>query len=154
MGVCSGGSQELRRQLEENPDWEPDLLGLYGFDIWDAIDGRVPLRQATSLIQRLMYEPKSVWRAKQLGGPELKDHIRYFGWDANSDILADVFDAINGNTRTIMSIVSQDQSKVPDLEPYPRPGLEEVKAPEPPKQSLADFGLQLRGVFAAGNLGG
>jgi hypothetical protein len=30
----------------------------------------------------------------------------------------------------------------------------EVKQPEPPKQSLADFGMQLRGMFAAGNLGG
>jgi len=154
MGCCTGGSKELRRQLEDNPDWEHDLLALYDFDIWDAIDGRLPVRRAASYIQRLIYEPKSVWRAKQLGGPELKDHIRYFGWDANSDILADVFDAINGNTRTIMSIVSQDQSKVPDIDPYPRPGVEEVKAPEPPKQSLADFGSQLRMMFAAGNLGG
>lgn len=156
MGVCAGGSQELRRQLEENPDWESDLLALYQFDVWDAIDGRAPVRVAASYIQRLIYEPKSVWRAKQLGGPELKDHIRYFGWDANSDILADVFDAINAQTRqaVLANTDPKHQDKVPEIPPYPRPGVEEVKPPEPPKQSLADFGMQLRGMFAAGNLGG
>lgn len=156
MGVRTGGSQELRRQLEENPDWEADLLVLYGFDIWDAIDGRLPLRRAYSYIQRLVYEPKSVWRAKQLGGPELKDHINYYGWDANSAILADLYDALNVNTRTMIAqnTPAEKQGSIPEITPYPRPGVEEVKKPEPPKQSLADFGMQLRGMFAAGNLGG
>lgn len=156
MGVCTGGSQELRRQLEENPDWEADLLVLYGFDIWDAIDGRLPLRRAVSYINRLVYEPKSVWRAKQMGGSELKDHIQYYGWDANSSILADMFDAINQQTRhqIIANTDEKHRDKVPEIDPYPRPGVGEVKQPEPPKQSLADFGMQLRGMFAAGNLGG
>lgn len=156
MDGCTGGRQELRRQLEENPDWEHDLYALYQFDIWEAIRGRASLSLAVSLIQRLKYEPRSVWRAKQLGGPELKDHIRYVGWDANSDILADLFDALNQQTRhqILANTPPEKQKNVPEIEPYPRPGIGEVKQPEPPKQSLADFGTQLRMMFAAGNLGG
>lgn len=113
------------------------------------------MQLAASLIQRLKYEPRSVWRAKQLGGPELKDHMRFIGWDASTDVLADIYDAINANTRTIMAIVSEDESKIPDIPHYPRPGDDtpEVKE-EKPKPSLEDFGAQLRGLFAAGNLGG
>lgn len=97
-----------------------------------------------------------MWRAKQLGGPELKDHIRFVGWDANSDILADLIDAVNAQSHLHMSINTPTEKKheIPELDPYPRPGVEEVKTPEPPKQSLEDFGMQLRSMFAAGNLGG
>jgi hypothetical protein len=91
-----------------------------------------------------------------MGGPELKDHVRFYGWDANSDILADMYDAINANTRAMIAqnTPAEKQKDIPEIKPYPRPGVEEVKQPEPPKQSLADFGMQLRGMFAAGNLGG
>lgn len=151
MGRSPGGRKELRRQLEENPDWESDLLALYGFDIWDAIDGRAPIRRAYSLISRLGYEPKSIWRAKQLGS-ELETQAHHFGWDSNSAVLADVYDAVNQLTLTLMSVNSPEGAKLPELEPYPRPGAKAKATPEKPKESLDDFASKLRGMFGPGNV--
>lgn len=145
MDLRTGGRRELRRQLEENPEWESDLLALYGFDIWDAIDGRVPVRQALQLIERLGFEPKSIWRAKAFGGSELKDYQKYFGWDSNSYVLADLIDAVNINTLTL--VASNSDGKAPDFEPYPRPGS--ADKPETPVQSLDDFARGLAGMFGA-----
>lgn len=136
MDLFTGGRRELRRQLELNPDWESDLLALYGFDIWDAIDGRVPIRQAVTLINRLSFEPMSIWRAKEFGGPELESYSRYIGWDANSYILADVVDAVNSNTSSFIAANSSGNN-VPELKPYPRPGQGEDKPT--PVASLDDF---------------
>lgn len=149
MGVSTGGRKELRRQLEENPDWESDLLALYGFDIWDAIDGRVPIRQAYAFIGRLGIEPKSIWRAKQLGGPELKNYQPYFGFDMTANVIADLIDTVREQTLTIMSVNAPPGHKLPELHPYPRPGMNKVKIDEP-KESLADFGSKLIGLFGAG----
>lgn len=135
MDFSPGGRRELRRQLEENPDWESDLLALYGFDIWDAIDGRVPIRRAYTLLGRLADDSRSVWRAKQLGGPELKDYARWLNWDADTFILADIFDAIQINTNAFVGANSQG-NQMPEFKPYPRPT---DKAVEKPKSSLDDF---------------
>lgn len=143
MDVCPGGREELRRQLEENPEWESDLLALYGFDIWDAIDGRVPVRRALALLDRLTHESRSVWRAKQLGGSELKDYSRYLDWNATTYVIADLIDAVNQNSAYLIGINS-DGNKMPDVPPYPRPGHETTK----PKSSLDDFvGGQLIQLF-------
>lgn len=144
MDGCTGGRKELRRQLEENPDWESDLLALYGFDIWDAIDGRVPVRRALQLIERLGHEPKSIWRAKTFGGSELKDYQKFIGWDANTYAIADLIDAVSYNTIVLMAVNASDDKNVPDFEPYPRPGVESTQAPV---QTLDDFARGLAGMF-------
>ena len=143
MDLSTGGRRELRRQLEENPEWESDLLALYGFDIWDAIDGRVPVRRALQLIDRLGHEPKSIWRAKTFGGSELKDYQKFIGWDANTYLMADMIDAVSLNTLIIMSALS-DGKNVPEFEPYPRPGVGKTTAPA---QTLDDFARGLAGMF-------
>lgn len=149
MDCNTGGRRELRRQLEENPEWESDLLALYRFDIWDAIDGRVPVRQALQLIDRLSFEPKSIWRAKYFGGSELKDYGKFYDWNATTYVMADVVDAINHNSAMIASVFG---SEAPEVQPYPRPGNEPEAAP--PTESLADFGNKLAGLFGPGNIGG
>jgi hypothetical protein len=152
LDLSTGGRRELRRQLEENPDWESDLLALYKFDIWDAIDGKVPVRQALQLLTRLTFEPMSVWRAKQLGGPELKDYGKFIGWDADTYVLADLIDAMNQNTATIIAINSPEGSKPPETVIYPRPGVETASAK--PTETLEDFGSKLAAMFGPGNIGG
>jgi hypothetical protein len=134
-----------------NPDWESDLLALYSFDIWDAIDGRVPVRRAIQLLSRLCFEPMSVWRAKELGGPELKDYCKFIGWHADTYVLADLVDAMNHNTATVIAVNSDAQSKAPEPLIYPRPG--ETPSTQP-TETLADFGNKLSTLFGPGNIGG
>ena len=145
MDLCPGGRRELRRQLELNPDWESDLLALYDFDIWDAIDGRVPIRRVYALLDRLPHEPKSLWRAKSLGGPELKDYSQYLGWDANTYVMADLIDAVNQHSAYFVGANSPN-NKVPEVTPYPRPG----QTPNKPTETLADFGTTLKNLFGSG----
>jgi hypothetical protein len=149
LDFCPGGRSELRRQLEENPDWEGDLLALYGFDIWDAIDGRVPIRRAYALLGRLPHEPQSIWRAKELGGSELKDYSKYLGWNAGVYTLADLIDAVNINTRTLQAINSPEGTQLPEFKPYPRPDFEEVEKPAA-ASSLDDFAGKLFNMFGPG----
>lgn len=141
MDFEPGGRRELRRQLEENPEWESDLLALYGFDVWDAIDGRVPVRRAVMLITRLEHEPKSIWRAKALGGPEL--YSEYVGWEKLNYILADLVDGVN--TLTAVT-VGANSGQPPEFDPYPRPGVKGVEK----KQSLDEFGGNLLNLFGPG----
>lgn len=148
MDGNTGGRRELRRQLEENPDWESDLLALYGFDIWDAIDGRVPLRRAITLLDRLAYEPKSVWRAKQLGGPELEDYSRYLNWDTTTYVLADLIDVVRENTAVFVGANSEGH-KMPEFDPYPRPDHQKVQSP---KASLDNFANNLITMFGPGHI--
>lgn len=148
MDVRPGGRQELRRQLEENPEWESDLLALFGFDIWDAIDGRVPIRRAYTLLDRLRHEPNSVWRAKQLAGPELKDFSEFLGWDAKVYALADLIDAVNQNTSMLVAVNSESH-EVPEVTPYPRPGRQAES--EETKENLEDFGSKLLTLFSPGH---
>lgn len=146
MDLSTGGRKELRRQLEENPEWESDLLALYGFDIWDAIDGRVPVRRALQLLDRLSYEPKSLWRAKAFGGSELDKYSAYLGWDPTTYVIADLIDAVNINTLTVIAANSDGKSQ-PDFEPYPRPGVgKETK----PTETLDSFGSKLMTMFGPG----
>lgn len=156
MGRRTGGRRELRLQLEENPDWAHDLFALYGFDLWDAIEGRVPIRRAYYLLDRLKYEPKSVWRAKQLGGPELKDYSRFLDWDSRCDLMADTIDAVNFSSWVALAINSPQNSQPPLPDPYPRPSDDVKKnaAVKKPEQTLDDFGKVLRGMFGPGHIGG
>lgn len=93
----------------------------------------------------------SVWRAKELGGPELKDYGKYIGWNADTYVLADLVDAMNQNTAMVISVYSEQGSTPPEPIIYPRPG-QQVKTQ--PTESLADFGNKLAGLFGPGNIGG
>lgn len=147
MDFIPGGRRELRRLLGENPDWESDLLAIYGFDIWDAIDGRVPVRRAMTLLDRLCYEPRSIWRAKQLGGPELEDYAPYIGWEHTHTMLADMSDQIQLLTN-LYQAVNSEKHEVAELDAYPRPNLKKIKKPS---QSLDDFASQLVNIIGPGN---
>lgn len=147
MDCNTGGRRELRRLLEENPDWESDLLALYGFDIWDAIDGRVPVRRAITLLDRLTYEPRSIWRAKQLGGSELEDYAPYIGWELTHTMMADLSDQIQLLTNVYRAVNSENR-KVAELEPYPRPSTKKI---EKPSASLDNFAGNLLSMFGPGH---
>jgi hypothetical protein len=84
-------------------------------------------------------------------GSELETQAHHFGWDSNSAVLADVYDAVQQLTLTLMSVNSPEGSKLPELDPYPRPGAK-AKVVEKPKESLDDFASKLRGMFGPGNV--
>lgn len=147
MDCYTGGRKELRRLLGENPDWESDLLAIFGFDIWDAIDGRVPIRRAMAYLDRLCYEPRSVWRAKQLGGSELKDYAPYIGWDQTHTMLADLSDQVQYLTKLYLGANSESR-KVEEVDPYPRPNLKKI---EKPSASLDNFVGNLLNMFGPGH---
>lgn len=148
MGGKPGGRRKLRELLEENPDWESDLLAIFGFDIWDAIDGRVPVRRALMYLDRLAYEPKSIWRAKQLGGPELEDYTPYIGWDLTHSMLADLNDQVQFLINMTQAINSENH-QMAEIDPYPRPNLKKIKKPS---QSLDDFAANLINIIGPGNI--
>jgi hypothetical protein len=113
------------------------LLGLYGFDIYTVFTGQAPIRVALAYISRLSFEPWSLWRANQLGGPE------HLGWTPDTYQAAAIVDATNVNTVVSGNVGSKKPPKMP--EPSYRP---KVKEPEAKKvESLADFNIQ--GLIAA-----
>lgn len=107
------------------------MLGLYGFDLHDVLAGKAPLRVAFSYINRLCFEPWSLWRAEQLGGPE------HLGWTPDTYQQAMLIDATNINTAVAGNVGSRKPPKMPD--PTYRP---KAKEPEDKKvESLADFNI-------------
>lgn len=99
----------------------PDLLFYYGVDLADVIAGRGPSpRQVISLALRL--PDTSLTVALASGGRE------HFGWGVDRHMTADLFDAINQNTR-----VSGVWGKKgpPTIPPWPRP---DPKAETPEKK--------------------
>lgn len=111
------------------------MLALYGFDIWDAIGGRVPTRTAFAYIQRLPFEPWSLWRAEQLGGPE------HLGWTSETYLLADQVDADKAML-AIKTHRGRGNVKMPDPTYRPKIREDRIKTPEAaPVQSLDDFDI-------------
>lgn len=107
------------------------MLALYGFDIHDVFSGKAPIRVAFAYINRLVYEPWSVWRANQLGGPE------HLGWTPDTYRLAEQIDATNVNTVITGNVGSKRPPKMPD--PAYRPKVKEAEVK--PVESLADFNV-------------
>lgn len=88
------------------------MFALYGVDVFGPV--RVSLLEG--LLERLAYEPTSLWRAKQMGGAE------WFGWGAPEMQRADMVDRL--------SMVAKAQGKAGRLSPserYPRPVQSERK---------------------------
>lgn len=107
------------------------MLGLYGFDIHDVFKGKAPIRVAFAYINRLPFEPWSLWRANELGGPE------HLGWTPDTYKQADLLDGIMINTAVSGNVGSRKPPKMP--EPTYRP---KMKEPEVKKvESLADFNI-------------
>lgn len=83
----------------------------YGINLVDVIEGRGPApRLVLSLVKRL--PDTSLSAALASGGRE------HFGWGGDRHLLADLFDAINQNTRAC----GNWGKKPPKIEPRPRPG--------------------------------
>lgn len=124
------------------------MLALYGFDIYDVLEFRAPIRKAKAYLSRLAFEPMSVWRAKQLGS------LEHLGWTQDTYRLADLTDSVNILTTMVGSIGGD----VDPPEPVYRPGLDKElkkhKEPSTPKvPTLEDFNVdQLRAL--ANRIGG
>ena len=101
------------------------------------------------MLDRLTDEPKSLWRAKQLGGPELKDYYPYIGWDATTYVIADLIDELRVSNYYFLMANADDKAKakIEEPKPYPRPGHKQV---ESPKRSLDDFAGTLINLFGPG----
>lgn len=108
------------------------MLGLYGFDLHDVFAGKAPLRVAFAYINRLSFEPWSMWRAEQLGGPE------HLGWTPDTYKQADLLDGIMINTAVSGNVGSRKPPKMPD--PTYRPKVKEQPKVEK-VESLADFNI-------------
>lgn len=131
MGRADGGILELRRLVDENPEWESDLWALYRFDVWEVFKGRVPVSTALLYIDRLPHDPNSMWRAKQLGGPE---HI---GWSHETYLLADQVDAAKVMI-AIKTHKGKGRVKMPD--PVHRPKIKKENLTDP-EVTLENFDI-------------
>ena len=72
--------------VEERPEIVGDLWALYRLDFWEEVS-RPRIDVLMQCVKRLALEPNSVWRAQLLGGE------KWFGWDMNSTLIADLIDA-------------------------------------------------------------
>lgn len=93
----------------------PDFLFYYGVDLVDLYrpaSGLTP-RAALALLARLPAESKTV--ALMEGADDWRTYV---GRDAHWYALADLYDAVNQNTRA----TGNWKRKAPKIAPYPRPG--------------------------------
>lgn len=66
-----------------------DIFALYGIDPVEYLDTHDNVDLIFILIERLAYEPMSLYRAEQLGDDS------FIGWSADSNRLADLLDAVH-----------------------------------------------------------
>lgn len=114
--------------MEDRPEIVGDLWALYTIDFWEAISApRIDVLM--QCIKRLAVEPQSLWRALLLGGD------KWFGWDTNSALLADLLDSLNFNT----SATAVNKKAKPG-KPVDRPKADAEKRTYKPK-SVRDMRL-------------
>lgn len=90
------------------------MWALYHIDVWGAY--RVPLVEA--LVKRLSVEPRSWWRARQLGGDQ------WYGWSITNQQAAAIQDNLLLNTKaTARQRVTLRQS---EMAPRPTPQAEPI----------------------------
>ncbi|ATI18639.1 tail assembly chaperone [Streptomyces phage Amethyst] len=111
-GTQVGGSLGLGELIDKYGDGlYPDLLFHYGVDLTEVIAGRGPSPALVlSLVQRL--PDTSLTMALASGGRE------HFGWGIDRHMSADIFDAINQNTR---ATGQWGKGKAPKIPLWPRP---------------------------------
>lgn len=61
------------------------MWDLFGFDVEDVFSGRRAPEWAWGLMDRLIDEPWSRWRAKQVGGDKWREHL---GWSPDTYLAA------------------------------------------------------------------
>ena len=108
-----------------------DLLGIYGVNIYDAIEGRIPLRVVEPLLNRLPFEPWSMFRAEQLGG------VEHLGWSPDTYLAADQVDSTNISIAAIRHMGARGKMKLP--EPVYRPKIKTIEDKIEEAGSLLDF---------------
>ena len=87
------------------------MWALYRLDVF----GRYDERLAEILLERLSYEPMSLYRAEQLGGPE------WYGYGLAAEAILGVADEVHLNTKA----AAQRKARLRESEMRPRPHPEE-----------------------------
>ncbi|AGM12192.1 tail assembly chaperone [Streptomyces phage Zemlya] len=134
-GTQAGGSLSLARLVDDYGEGlYPDLRFYYGIDLADVIAGRGPSPSLVILlVQRL--PDTSLTAALASGGRE------QFGWGVDRHMTADLFDALNQNTRATGNWGKKGAPKLPE---YPRPKVKKSKPDRPKKKvRVADLFNQL-----------
>lgn len=112
-------------------------MALYGFDIYECFKGKASVQVAMEYVNRLPFEPNSLWRANQLGGPE------HMGWSVDTYKMADLIDAVQINTVVSANVGSRKQPTMPD--PVYRPQMKDTdlvdEKIEQPTRSLEEFDI-------------
>ncbi|QAY15922.1 tail assembly chaperone [Streptomyces phage Janus] len=118
-GAQVGGSLGLCRLIDDYGEGlYADLRFHYGIDLVDVIEGRGPSPMfVMALVRRL--PDTSLTVALASGGRE------HFGWGVDRHLKADLFDALNQNTR---ATGQWGKGKVPKFPAWPRPAVKKKDA--------------------------
>lgn len=90
-----------------------DFLSEYGIDILDLFRGRLSPRRALALVEQLPLTSR--FATAQRGG------VQHYGWDRQTYLLADIFDAIASLMYVTVAVNSKDPKKLNAPDRYPRP---------------------------------
>lgn len=104
-----------------------DLWALFHLDLHEQLD-RPCIDVLWECMQRLPYEPRSMWRAKELGGE------KWFGWDLPTSMQADLIDAVKFQT-SATAVNKRAKLK----HPVERPDPKKHKQVEDKPASVADM---------------
>ncbi|AWY07582.1 tail assembly chaperone [Streptomyces phage Yosif] len=129
-GTQAGGSLSLARLVDDYGEGlYPDLLFYYRVDLGEVIAGRGPSPSLVlSLVQRL--PDTSLTVALASGGKE------FFGWGADRHMQADLYDALNQNTRATGQWGKKGAPKIPE---YPRPKKKALDKAKKKVKSVAEL---------------
>lgn len=110
-------------------------MRFFDIDLVDVVEGRGPA--PVLVIAAVQALPDySLTAALSAGG---RDH---YGWGVDRHLLANLYDAINLNTR---ACGNWGKGKAPKLDPFPRPKSKSQNAPEKKKVSAREALLRMIG---------
>ncbi|MEO3860122.1 hypothetical protein [Acrocarpospora sp. B8E8] len=131
-----GGSLGLIELLDSHGDeLLADFRRFYQLDLLDLRRGLLSPVLVLALIRHLPLDSAYV---SALRGTE------YTGWDRNTYVMADLYDAIRELAYLYVSSHAENPKKVKPFPPYPRPGVQVAAKPAKPTPLLA----RLRGEDA------
>lgn len=118
-----------------------DLRALFGFspeEVWEPSG----LTLATQLIDRLAFEPRSIWRARQIESVPAKSAstdtaLPFFAWDETSNALALIADELQALRNQVAAMGSGKRPR--KITPYPRPTKRKKHTPKSLDQVNWDF---------------
>lgn len=102
-----------------------DFTEFYQLDIADVWRGRLDPARVIVLAGQLGTVPGSRFRAQCLGGPE------FVGWTRESDILADIYDALVDNS-VVTAKAAGGKPQTPDSYPRPVPKKDQAEVVDVP----------------------